>query len=161
MAVEEVTSSRSKPFSEMTAEEKKQRVKQLWRFVRINLRLIRGFVRDAQEKNDRRNYNQMGGVDISEDDWENNDGEPPKKWYIIVPTNSCPALWEMIINTLTIYSLFAIPFLLVFPDLYTDQVKSVEFFLDIMFTFDLFLNFFKAYKEEETFKQTALTAAFF
>ena len=53
-----------------------------------------------------------------------------------------PQLWTFLVNTLTVYALFVTPFVLVFP-LLEDQLRGFELFLDICFTIDIILNFFK------------------
>lgn len=47
------------------------------------------------------------------------DGDDPfEKWYLINQTKTIPQIWEMVMNAFTIYSLFATPFILVFPEYY-------------------------------------------
>lgn len=51
-------------------------------------------------------------------------------------------------NTWTFYALFATPFVLVFPEA-SDIVKDFEFFVDICFTLDIIMNFFKLKNTEK------------
>ena len=43
---------------------------------------------------------------------------------------------------LTIYALFATPFILVFPQ-FSDQMRKFEMFVDSCFALDILMNFFK------------------
>jgi hypothetical protein len=45
-------------------------------------------------------------------------------------------------NMLTVYALFATPFVLVFEK-FSDDLKSFELFVDVCFTLDIIMNFFK------------------
>ena len=64
------------------------------------------------------------------------------KWYIIRQENTLPQLWNFLINSLTVYAMFATPFVLVFPEA-SDDIVSLEIFTDICFTLDILMNFFK------------------
>lgn len=64
------------------------------------------------------------------------------KWYIIRTENTLPQLWTFLVNSLTVYALFVTPFVLVFPKL-QKQLQGFELFIDICFTMDIVLNFFK------------------
>jgi len=64
------------------------------------------------------------------------------KWYIIREDNTFPQFWTFVINSMTFYSLFITPFVLVFKEA-TIVFENFELFVDICFTMDIFLNFFK------------------
>jgi hypothetical protein len=53
-----------------------------------------------------------------------------------------PQLWNFLINSLTVYAMFATPFVLVFQDA-SDNIVVLELFTDVCFTIDILLNFFK------------------
>jgi hypothetical protein len=55
----------------------------------------------------------------------------------------------MIMNAFTIYSLFATPFILVFPEYY-NRVEVFELVNDIFFIIDACLSFFKIYGDNRT-----------
>ena len=48
-------------------------------------------------------------------DYINTQQETEWKWYIIRQENTLPQLWNFLINSLTVYAMFATPFVLVFP----------------------------------------------
>jgi hypothetical protein len=86
---------------------------------------------------------------------ENEDGDDPtEKWYLINQTKTLPQIWEMIMNAFTIYSLFATPFILVFPEHY-QSVQVFELINDIFFIIDAFLSFFKIYGDYRTLPETS------
>lgn len=70
----------------------------------------------------------------------NNQNEYVWKWWIIRQENTLPQLWNFLTNMLTIYALFATPFVLVFSDA-ASQLYPLELFVDICFTLDIILNF--------------------
>ena len=72
----------------------------------------------------------------------NNSQETVWKWYIIRQENTLPQLWSFITNTLTVYALFATPLVLIFSQL-SEYLRSFELFVDVCFTLDIVLNFFK------------------
>jgi hypothetical protein len=45
-------------------------------------------------------------------------------------------------NSLTVYALFATPFVLVF-DKFSDDLRYFEFFVDVVFTIDILLTFIR------------------
>ena len=64
------------------------------------------------------------------------------RWYIIRQENTLPQLWSFIINSLTFYALYSTPFVLVFPES-INALRSLENIVDVAFTMDIVLNFFK------------------
>jgi len=83
--------------------------------------------------------NDDGDVDLEN---INNSQEHVWKWYIIRQENTLPQLWNFLINSLTVYAMFATPFVLVFQDA-SDNIVVLELFTDVCFTIDILLNFFK------------------
>ena len=53
-----------------------------------------------------------------------------------------PQIWDLIVNTFTVYAMFSTPMVLVFPAL-SRELSSFELAVDIVFTMDIVLNFFK------------------
>jgi hypothetical protein len=85
-----------------------------------------------------------GGDDDGDFDLENinSSQETVWKWYIIREGNTLPQLWSFLVNTLTVYALFATPFVLVFTKT-SEVLKPFEMFVDICFAIDIICNFFK------------------
>ena len=77
-----------------------------------------------------------------EEENERRSGKKIWKWYIIRQENTLPQLWGGIINSLTIYALFATPFVLVFPK-FSNDIQGFEMFVDTCFFLDIIFNFFK------------------
>jgi hypothetical protein len=46
------------------------------------------------------------------------ENQPKLKWYLIDTERTFCKVWNFIITLLTIYSLFVVPYMLVFPDVY-------------------------------------------
>lgn len=51
-------------------------------------------------------------------------------------------MWNFLINSLTVYAMFATPFVLVFPAA-SENIVVLELFTDVCFTIDIIMNFFK------------------
>jgi hypothetical protein len=67
------------------------------------------------------NLKEMMIDDINEDADEDNqiiDSQPKLKWYLIDTERTFCKVWNFLITMLTIYTLFASPYLYVFPHLY-------------------------------------------
>jgi len=98
----------------------------------------------ASQNINRRAENDKGEEDGDVDlDYINtNQQENEWKWYIIRQENTLPQLWNFLINSLTVYAMFATPFVLVFPEA-SDDIVSLEIFTDVCFTLDILMNFFK------------------
>ena len=100
------------PLNQMTSDQKKYRIKKLW----IKARFIYSFIRMKKGSDEARMKTGLGDDD-GDIDLENinSSQEQVWKWYIIRQENTLPQIWSFITNMLTIYALFATPFLLVFP----------------------------------------------
>jgi hypothetical protein len=85
-----------------------------------------------------------GDGDDGEVDLENINSyqENVRQWNIIREGNTLPQLWSFLVNTLTVYALFATPFVLVFVET-SEMLRPFEMFVDVCFTIDIILNFFK------------------
>jgi hypothetical protein len=111
----------------------------------IKAKFVYSFIRMKQSMNgDKGAKNQAKGDDDGDVDLDNinNNQKQVWKWYIIRMENTLPQIWSFLINMLTIYALFATPFILVFPN-FAPYMRSWEMFVDSCFTLDIFLNFFK------------------
>jgi hypothetical protein len=64
-----------------------------------------------------------------------------------------PSIWQMFVNSLTVYALFVTPFLLVFPS-YRERFRPFEMLVDISFAIDILLSFFKVSTEAIQAKAT-------
>jgi len=126
----------------MTPIQRKYRIKRLW----TKARLVYHFVRMKQSASDSKTRGKIDGKmdDDGDVDLENinNSQENVWKWYIIRQENTLPQLWSFITNTLTVYALFATPTVLIFSQL-SEYLRSFELFVDVCFTLDIVLNFFK------------------
>jgi hypothetical protein len=100
----------------------------------------------------KKEYNQEEeGDDILEN--INNSNEHEWKWWIIRQQNALPTFWSFLTNMLTIYALFVTPFVLVFPEV-SIFIEDFELFVDVVFSLDILLNFFKleANQKESEFR---------
>ena len=83
--------------------EKQERIKFLWRKLRSSIRFLKfmGRVDPAA----------FTGVDLDELylDHTKVSSTPAFRWYIVRTNNKCIQLWNLVINFLTIYALFATP----------------------------------------------------
>lgn len=73
------------------------------------------------------NLKEMMIDDINEDADEDNqiiDSQPKLKWYLIDTERTFCKVWNFLITMLTIYTLFASPYLYVFPHLYKSKCPS-------------------------------------
>ena len=111
----------SKPFKLMNHEEKHAHTLMLWRKARA-VYIMRSFTIRLAQLSDNKAHNDMGGYEMTEEDpvaRELNEDDdvhvknhlPP---YMIDETKTMAQIWEMVNNTLTIYTLIATPFVLVF-----------------------------------------------
>mmetsp|Transcript_21052 Transcript_21052/g.32583 ORF Transcript_21052/g.32583 Transcript_21052/m.32583 type:complete len:181 (-) Transcript_21052:2154-2696(-) len=135
--------------------ERQYRIKRLW----IKARLVYHFVRLKQSTNESRRRKKNDGNDDGDIDPDiiNNSQEHIWKWYIIRQENTLPQLWSFLTNMLTIYALFATPFILVFSE-FAPGLRAFEMFVDICFALDIIMNFFKlsANQKESEMKQYRL-----
>lgn len=73
------------------------------------------------------NLKEMMIDDINEDADEDNqiiDSQPKLKWYLIDTERTFCKVWNFLITILTIYTLFASPYLYVFPHLYKSKCSA-------------------------------------
>jgi len=73
------------------------------------------------------NLKEMMIDDINEDADEDNqiiDSQPKLKWYLIDTERTFCKVWNFLITMLTIYTLFASPYLVVFPHLYKSKCSE-------------------------------------
>lgn len=69
------------------------------------------------------NLKEMMIDDINEDTNEDssvNENQPKLKWYLIDTERTFCKVWNFFITFLIIYTMFAAPFIIVFPDVYQD-----------------------------------------
>lgn len=129
-------------FSQLTSEQKKYKVKRWWmraRLVFYFVRMKQSATKNLNRKSEAEKGDDDGDVDL---DYINTQQETEWKWYIIRQENTLPQLWNFLINSLTVYAMFATPFVLVFPAA-SDNIVVLELFTDVCFTIDILLNFFK------------------
>lgn len=143
------------PWDEMTTMQQKYRIKRLWMKARRVFLFQRIKLADDKNKKNKHFNKDDDGEDILEN--INNGTENEWKWYIIRQENTLPQLWSFLTNTLTVYALFTTPFVLVFKES-SENLRSFEMFVDVCFTLDIVMNFFKlsANQKESEFKQYRL-----
>lgn len=98
------------------------------------------------------------------------ENQPKLKWYLIDTERTFCKVWNFMITILTIYSLFVVPVILVFPDVYehceggaktctadklvkTQTLYKIELIIDIIYLMEIVLNMLKktrAHKEIES-----------
>lgn len=128
-------------WDEMTPQQKKYHTRKLW----IKARLVYHFIRMKQSASEGIGRI-IGGADGDDGEVDleniNSNQENVWKWNIIREGNTLPQLWSFLVNTLTVYALFATPFVLVFDET-SEVLRPFEMFVDICFAIDIVLNFFK------------------
>lgn len=124
------------PWSEMSEDQRKHRIKLLWK--KAKKILLYQKIRLSQDRI--KNTHVEEDEDILEN--INLSSAPRWNWKIIRQENTLPQIWSFLVNTLTFYALFSTPFVLVFSDA-GEAIKGFEFFVDIIFTIDIIANFFK------------------
>lgn len=123
------------PFNDMTLAQQNYRVRQLW----SKARLINQFYKmkhSSKEFNENQQTEDMNLDEIiltPENLWV---------WYIIRRDNTLPQIWDLIVNTFTVYAMFSTPLVLCFPEMQI-ELSSFERAVDFVFTLDIVLNFFK------------------
>ena len=128
------------------------------------------------------NLKEMMIDDINEDADEENqiiDSQPKLKWYLIDTERTFCKFWNFLITLLTIYNLFVVPVVLVFPDVYqkydeqtgeyfseTSSQKTlwkIELAIDIIYLMEICLNFVKktrAHKDIAAISMNYITGSF-
>ena len=112
-------------WSKMTEAEKKERIQSLWSKARRYNNKLRFQAR--LQKMAESNLKEMMIDDINEDADEDNqiiDSQPKLKWYLIDTERTFCKVWNFLITMLTIYTLFASPYLYVFPHLYKSKCSD-------------------------------------
>jgi len=165
----------------MSAKEQEERVEQLWQKARRYNNKLRFQAR--LQKMAESNLKEMMIDDINEDANEDstvNENQPKLKWYLIDTERTFCKVWNFLITILTIYSMFVAPFVIVFPDVYQDELppgsgnyettndrqktlQNIERAIDIIYLFEIILNFVKrtrALKKIQTISVNYLTSYF-
>ena len=121
----------------MTDLQKRHRIKYLWKVARLiktydQMKIRNEAMRELLSEDDEQEI--LENIQkTSQKQW---------RWYIIRQENTLPQLWSFIINSLTFYALYSTPFVLVFPES-INALRSLENIVDVAFTMDIVLNFFK------------------
>lgn len=101
------------------------------------------------------------------------ENQPKLKWYLIDTERTFCKVWNFMITMLTIYSLFVVPFTMVFKEVYeycetkecTNIIRDptlykIELIIDIIYLIEIILNMLKktrAHKEIESIAYNYLT----
>ena len=98
------------------------------------------------------------------------ENQPKLKWYLIDTERTFCKVWNFMITLITIYSLFVVPFVLVFKDVYegadgklNPTLYNIELIIDIIYFIEIILNMLKktrAHKEIEAIAWNYLTGYF-
>lgn len=136
-----------KEWSEMTDDQKKQRIQYLWAKARRYNNKLRFQAR--LQKMAESNLKEMMIDDINEDVNEDNQISENKdrlKWYLIDTERTFCNVWNFWITLLIIYNMIVTPFVLVFPDVYykaADDTKDVkEFKNEAMMNIEMIIDIF-------------------
>ena len=109
------------------------------------------------------------------------ENQPKLKWYLIDTDRTFCKVWNFMITMITIYSLFVVPFILVFRDVYeycpdnkkecpqSEKIQQptllkIELIIDIIYLMEIILNMLKktrAHKEIENIAQNYIFGYFF
>lgn len=106
-------------FDNLTKEEKAARIRQLWTKARRFTNKLR--LQARLQKMSEQNLREMMIEDIQDDDDEetlNPDNTKKISWYLIDTDRTFCKTWDFLITCLTIYELFVVPVIMVFPELY-------------------------------------------
>lgn len=124
----------------MSEKQRKHRIKTYWKKAKRVFLFQRLKLADEKFQKNKEINQEDDGDDILEN--INSSAEHEWKWYIIRQENTLPQIWSFLTNMLTIYALFVTPFVLVFSDC-SRYLENFELFVDICFSIDIILNFFK------------------
>jgi len=109
----------------MTPEQKKERIQQLWSKARRYNNKLRFQAR--LQKMAESNLKEMKIDDINEDADEENqiiDSQPKLKWYLIDTERTFCKVWNFLITMVTIYTLFVSPYIMTFKSVYLIETKE-------------------------------------
>jgi len=165
----------------MDEEAKRKHIKNLWNKARRYNNKLRFQAR--LQKMTESNLKEMMIDDLNEEQEEEGtqqDTQPKLKWYLIDTDRTFCFVWNFMITILTIYSLFVVPYIVVFPIVYewceTDAegtisvdvsscpVESIkkqetlfrlELALDIIYFIEILLNFVKKTRAHKELKAIA------
>ena len=68
------------------------------------------------------------------------------KW-VILPDDKFKRAWDTLIAILILYSAIVIPYKIAFVDI--DNFAEIDIMCDILFAFDILINFFSAFMDNE------------
>ena len=114
--------------------------------------------------------------DINDDDDDESqvvDNQPKIRWYLIDTEKNPCKVWDFTITLLIIYNLIVSPFIVVFPDVYMtdyptntggkenyttvqDTLYKIELAIDIIWVFELVINFVKYSRAHKDFTSISL-----
>lgn len=79
-------------------------------------------------------------------------------WYLISTNKLSMELWEVIISFANWYTLYSVPYLMVFPELVSGTSMAFDLVIDAIFLVDLCLNFVKVgpYVKDPTLKSLSI-----
>ena len=66
-------------------------------------------------------------------------------WYIIMPDSKFKTIWNVTVILLLVYTSTFVPFQVAFVDTDSDFTVFVNYMVDILFGFDIIINFFSAF----------------
>lgn len=103
----------------LSSEDKKARIKYYWTKAKRYNNKIR--LQARLQKMSEQNLREMMIEDIQDDDDDETlspDNQKRIKWYLIDTEKTFCKVWDFLITLITIYELFVVPIIMVFPELY-------------------------------------------
>ena len=155
-------------WKDMNEAEKRERIAQLWGKARRYNNKLRFCAR--LQKMAESNQKEMMIDDINQDGSETNyivDNQPKLEWYLIDTERTFCKAWNFLIVIVTIYNMFVVPYVMVFPDIYEvnegegeqppsgSKLKAIELFIDIIYLLEIALNFVKRTRAQKELHQIA------
>ena len=158
-------------FKDLSEEDKKKRIDNLWNKARRYNNKLRFQAR--LQKMAESNLKEMmidENNEEAEEEIQSVESTPKLKWYLIDTNRTFCKLWNFMITILTIYSLVVTPFVLVFPEVYEhcvagaserdgevvctvnnqqgrlvvdDSLQRIELIIDIIYFIEILMNFVK------------------
>ena len=160
-------------FNELSPEEKKMRIEQLWQKARRYNNKLR--LQARLQKMAEQNLREMMIDDINDDDDDESqvvDNQPKIRWYLIDTEKNPCKVWDFTITLLIIYNLIVSPYIAVFPDVYMkekdgkwtrdssiqsqDTLYKIELAIDIIWVFEVAINFVKYSRAHKDFSSISI-----
>ena len=70
------------------------------------------------------------------------------KWYVLMPNSTFKTTWNIIIIFLLLYTSTVVPYQVAFTETENNSSKLLNYAVDILFGFDIIINFISAYETD-------------